>query len=103
MEVSGQLHAPDAIAPGKDPRYPLDRRLRGPQSRSRRCGKEKIFPTAGNPIPVVKLVARPYNNWATIVEGKMILKPTLKEAECESVSWIQLVQDSSSNRIHWIR
>jgi len=33
--VSGQRHAPAALYPrGKDPRYPLDRRLGGPQSRS---------------------------------------------------------------------
>jgi hypothetical protein len=33
--VSGQHHAPAALYPqGKDPRYPLDRRLGGPQSRS---------------------------------------------------------------------
>jgi hypothetical protein len=35
MEVSGQLHTPAALPPGKEPRrYPLDRRLGGPQSRS---------------------------------------------------------------------
>jgi hypothetical protein len=39
--VSGQLHAPDALPPGKDPRYPLHRRLGGPQIRSRRGGEEK--------------------------------------------------------------
>jgi len=33
--VSGQLHASAAFYPrGKDPRYPLYRRLGGPQSRS---------------------------------------------------------------------
>jgi hypothetical protein len=41
MEVSGQLHAPAALPPGKDPRYQLDRRLGGPQSRSGRGGEEK--------------------------------------------------------------
>jgi hypothetical protein len=41
MEVSGQLHAPAALPPGKEPRYALDRRLDGPQSRSGRCGEEK--------------------------------------------------------------
>jgi hypothetical protein len=34
MEVNGQLHAAAALPTGKSPRYPLDRRLRGPQSRS---------------------------------------------------------------------
>jgi hypothetical protein len=43
MEVSGQLHAPAALPPGKSPWYPLDRRLGGPQSRSGRGGEEKNF------------------------------------------------------------
>jgi hypothetical protein len=39
MGVSGQSHAPAALYPrGKEPRYPLDRRLGGPRSRSGRRG-----------------------------------------------------------------
>jgi hypothetical protein len=34
MEVSGQLHAPVALSPGKRPQYALVRRLGGPQNRS---------------------------------------------------------------------
>jgi hypothetical protein len=34
MDVTGTLHAPVALPTGKNPRYPLDRRLGGPQSRS---------------------------------------------------------------------
>jgi hypothetical protein len=41
MEVSGQLHAPAALLQGMTLRYPLDRRLGGPQSRSGRGGEEK--------------------------------------------------------------
>jgi hypothetical protein len=41
MEVSGQLHAPAALPPGKEPWYPLDRRLDGPPIRSGRGGEEK--------------------------------------------------------------
>jgi hypothetical protein len=41
MEVSGQLHAPAALPPGKSPWYPLDRRLGGPQSHSGSGGEEK--------------------------------------------------------------
>jgi hypothetical protein len=41
MEVSGQLHAPAALPPGKEPQFPLDRRLGGPKSRSGRGGEEK--------------------------------------------------------------
>jgi hypothetical protein len=46
MGVSGQRHAPAALYPRrKDPRYPLDRRLGGPQSRSGRRDEKK------NPLP----------------------------------------------------
>jgi hypothetical protein len=41
MEVSGQLHVPAALPPGKELWYPLDRRLDGPQSRSGCGGEEK--------------------------------------------------------------
>jgi hypothetical protein len=41
MEVSGQLHDPAALPPGKEIRYPLDRRLGRPQSRSGSGGEEK--------------------------------------------------------------
>jgi len=34
MEVGGQLHAPAALSPEKEPRYLIARRLDGPQSRS---------------------------------------------------------------------
>jgi hypothetical protein len=41
MEVSGQLHTPAALLTGKEPCYPFDRRMGGPQSRSRHGGEEK--------------------------------------------------------------
>jgi hypothetical protein len=41
MEVSGQVHVPVALPPGKKPVVPLDRRLGGPQSRSGCDGEEK--------------------------------------------------------------
>jgi len=41
MGVSGQLHAPTALPQGKSPKYPLGRRLGGPQSHSGRVGEEK--------------------------------------------------------------
>jgi hypothetical protein len=36
-----------ALPPGKEPRYPLDRRLGGPQSRSGLCGGDKILSLLG--------------------------------------------------------
>jgi hypothetical protein len=53
MEVSGQLHAPAALPPGKSPWYPLDRRLGGPQSQSGRGGEEKNW----NP-PIIQSVVQ---------------------------------------------
>jgi hypothetical protein len=41
MEMSGQLDAPAASPQGNSPRYPLDRRLGGPQSLSGRGGEER--------------------------------------------------------------
>jgi hypothetical protein len=47
--VSGQCHALDVLyARGKDPRYPLDRRLGGPQSQSGHRGYSKnLLPLSG--------------------------------------------------------
>jgi len=42
MEVSGQLNAPSTLFPRKETRYPLDRKLDGPQSRSTHGGEEKF-------------------------------------------------------------
>jgi hypothetical protein len=47
MEVSGQFYVPDDLLPGKEPPYPLDRRLSGSQSRSERRGEEKILDSTG--------------------------------------------------------
>jgi hypothetical protein len=58
MEVSGHLHAPAALPPGKDTLYSFDGRLGGPQSRTGRGGEEEKFPyPTGNRTPVVKSVA----------------------------------------------
>jgi hypothetical protein len=46
MEVSGQLHAPASVSPGISPRYPLHKRLRGPQSRTL-WRKDESFPLPG--------------------------------------------------------
>jgi hypothetical protein len=47
---------------GKRPRYPLNSRLGGPQSRSRRCGEERNVAPSGNRTPVIQL--RRYTDWA---------------------------------------
>jgi hypothetical protein len=60
MEVSGQLHAPVALLPGKQLLDPLDRRLGGTQSSSGRCGGEKNLAPAVNRTRAVQPVARHY-------------------------------------------
>jgi hypothetical protein len=41
FEVNGQLRTPAALSAKKDPRYPLDRRLSGPQNQSGQGKEEK--------------------------------------------------------------
>jgi hypothetical protein len=50
--------------PGKNPRYPSDRRLGGSQSRSGSCGEEKHLVPAENQTPAVQPVDRRYTEWA---------------------------------------
>jgi hypothetical protein len=59
MKVTGQLHAPAALPPGKGTRYLLGRRVGGPQSRSRICVVEKNLAPVRNRTPIVQLVAHP--------------------------------------------
>jgi hypothetical protein len=42
MEVVVQFHPPVTLLPEKSPRYKLDRRLDGSQSRSERCEERNI-------------------------------------------------------------
>jgi hypothetical protein len=64
MGVDGQLHAPAALPPGKT-RYPLYRRLGGPQGRSGRV--LKISPPPGFDL---QLVASRYTDWAIAAHDK---------------------------------
>jgi hypothetical protein len=53
MEVTGQLHAPTALPPEKEPppRCPLGKKLDGPQKRPGRRGEEKnLAPTQLRPL-----------------------------------------------------
>jgi hypothetical protein len=63
MGVGGQRHAPAALPPGKT-RYPLYRRLGGPQGRSGRV--RKIVPPLGFDTRTVHPLASRYtdSDWA---------------------------------------
>jgi hypothetical protein len=61
MEVSGQLHAPAALTPGKSPWHPLDKRLGGPQSQSGRGGEEKNLQSLpGLEPPIIQTIGQRY-------------------------------------------
>ena len=67
MEVGGQRHAPAALPPGNT-RYPLYRRLNGPQGRSGRV--RKISPPPGVDPPTVQPVASGYIDCAIPVHTR---------------------------------
>ena len=56
MGLGGQCHAPAALPPGKT-RYPLNRRLGGPQNRSRQVRKISL-PPGFDPRTVQTLTSR---------------------------------------------
>jgi hypothetical protein len=61
MGVSGQRHAPAALYPrGKDPWYPLDRKLDGPRPVWTQKLEEKSSASVGDRTPVVQSVVRHY-------------------------------------------
>jgi len=60
MEEGGQRHVPATLLPGKN-RYPLHRRLSGPQSR---CGRVRnISPPVGFDPRTVQSVASRYTDY----------------------------------------
>jgi len=66
MEESGQFHAPVALYPGKEPRYPLNLRLGGVQNRFGHGAEEKN----SQPLPGIKHQSSSpqsshYTAWAT--------------------------------------
>ena len=67
MGVGGQRHAPAALLPGKT-RYPLYRRLGGPQGRSGRV--REISPPPGYAPRTVQPVASRYTVWAIPVHSQ---------------------------------
>jgi hypothetical protein len=70
MGVSFQRHAPAALYPqGKDPRYPLDRRVEWAPERVWTQGLEEKFPApVGDRTPVVQPIVRHYTAAAMEME-----------------------------------
>jgi hypothetical protein len=70
MEVSGQLHAPATLLPGKKPLVPAVRRLGGPQSQSGCSGEEKNAQT----LPGLKpLIIQPVPQCYTIELSQLLM------------------------------
>jgi hypothetical protein len=65
MVVSGQLHAPAASPPGKEPPVPIvyEAGWAPEPVWTLRSGEKSLAP-AGNQIPAVQLVACRYTDWA---------------------------------------
>ena len=91
MGVGGQRHAPAALPPEKT-RYPLYRRLGGPQGRSRRV--RKISPPPGFDPRTVQSVASRYTDWAipapipTAYSSKINLGET--EKNHDTLLWVKI-------------
>jgi hypothetical protein len=63
MEVSGQLHVPAALPPGKEPPVPIGYEGGWPQSRSGRGGEEKNSkPSPGIEPPIIQPVVGRYTD-----------------------------------------
>jgi hypothetical protein len=50
MEVSGQIHAPASLPPGKNSRYTLDKRVGGTHGRFGRSGEKSRPYRNSNPV-----------------------------------------------------
>jgi hypothetical protein len=77
MEVSGQLHAPATLPPGKEPpppRYQFYMRLGGPQSRSGIRGNEKILAPTGLELRPLCRPARSQSLYRLCYPGSQMFK-----------------------------
>jgi hypothetical protein len=81
--MNDQLHALAALLRGKCRRYPLDKRLSGPQNRSGRRGEEKNlcpYLDSNSDLSVAQAVASRYTDCAIpapntqyVVKGKQVI------------------------------
>jgi hypothetical protein len=75
---------------GKSPRYPLDKRLGGPQSLSGRRGLKK------NPLPLSGIEPRLSSPWSDTVLTELPRLPMRYTYKCEIHNWIEFVVIFSS-------
>jgi hypothetical protein len=86
MGLGGQYHVPAALPPGKT-RYPLYRRLGGPQGRSGRV--RKISPPKGFDPRTVQPVVSRYTDWAA--------RPTRSNCYCQKISTYASCWETQAN------
>jgi hypothetical protein len=115
LEVSGQLHTPANLPSGKSTRYPLARRLSGPQNRSGVFGEEKILDPTGTRTPTPKPLAIPTAlsrlrlvMWATnysVIHEKIKLRLNLVNACCHPVQnllFSRLLSENGKIKLYYI-
>jgi hypothetical protein len=69
MDVSGQLHTPASLLPGKNAQVPIHQKLGGLQSRSGHCEEEKIIlymPKTEQCLVVQPALPIHYTDWALL-------------------------------------
>ena len=89
MEVSGQLHATDALTQTNNPRFALNRGMVGLQCWSWCLGEEKnILPLSGNESPSLGLRYRTLISVKTETPGHLwVYNTNLKIKKIYSKSW----------------
>jgi hypothetical protein len=99
--VCGQHHAPAALPPGKT-RYPLYRRLGGPQGRSGRVRKISLPP--GIDPRIIQSVASRYTDWAIPAPWFQLVSTRnnhiipSRPGQCESISLSKALQNSNGSQ-----
>jgi hypothetical protein len=95
MGIGGQRHAPAALPPGMT-RYPLYRRLGGPQGRSELIWK--ISPPQGFDPRIAQLITSRYTDWAiaalkcfnNTAQSAMFIGCTVERVELQTVrNWAE--------------
>jgi hypothetical protein len=103
MEVSDWLHTPAALpCQGKRSWYQLDRRLNGPQSRSRRGDEEKNF----QPLPGIEpLIIEPVDQSSTTELSRFFIQlEYFSKIKCaysrNLIKWIHVIVLKNMLKFH---
>jgi hypothetical protein len=94
MEMSGQLHAPNALSPGNSDWYPLYRRLDGPQGVSGRCWEglpQPIIEPQPLGCPARSRVAIPTEHWVNYKLEQKLLRHVIHSSRVFNVSAVQFL------------